>query len=69
MRAWRIRVVCEDGGALTMTRAAARFVAALVAILPAGVGIWWAVFDARKRAWHDRWTGTRVVRTATPSKR
>jgi uncharacterized RDD family membrane protein YckC len=52
-----------------MTRAAARFVAALVAILPAGVGIWWAVFDARKRAWHDRWTGTRVVRTATPSKR
>jgi uncharacterized RDD family membrane protein YckC len=69
MRAWRIRVVREDGGVLTLRRAAARFAAALVAILPAGLGIWWAVFDARKRAWHDLWTGTRVVRTAVPSKR
>jgi uncharacterized RDD family membrane protein YckC len=69
MRAWRIRVVCEDGGALTLRRAAARFAAALVAVLPAGLGIWWAVFDARKRAWHDLWTGTRVVRTAVAGKR
>jgi len=69
MRAWRIRVVREDGSALTLRRAAARFAAALVAILPAGLGIWWAVLDARKRAWHDRWTNTCVVRTVPPSKR
>lgn len=69
MRAWRIRVVREDGSPLTLARAAARFVAAFVAVLPAGLGIWWAVFDSRKRAWHDRWTDTRVVRTAPPSKR
>lgn len=62
MRAWRIRVLREDGGSLTLARAAVRFVAALVAVLPAGLGIWWAVLDARKRAWHDRWTDTRVVR-------
>jgi uncharacterized RDD family membrane protein YckC len=62
MRAWRIRVVCEDGGALTWRRAALRFAAALVAALPAGLGMWWSIFDARKRGWHDRWTRTRVVR-------
>jgi uncharacterized RDD family membrane protein YckC len=64
MRAWRIRVVREDGRALTWGRAALRFAAALVAALPAGLGLWWGVFDAGKRGWHDRWTGTRVVRAA-----
>jgi uncharacterized RDD family membrane protein YckC len=64
MRAWRIRVVRDDGGALTWRRAALRFAAALVAALPAGLGLWWSVFDAGKRGWHDRWTGTRVVRAA-----
>ena len=64
MRAWRIRVVREDGRPLTWSRAALRFAAALVAALPAGLGLWWGVFDAGKRGWHDRWTGTRVVRAA-----
>ena len=68
MRAWRIRVVCEDGRALTWLRAAARFGAALVAALPAGLGFWWSAFDPRERGWHDRWTRTRVVR-ANPARR
>lgn len=63
MRAWRIRVVRDDGGALGWPRAAARFAAGLVAALPAGLGLWWSVVDDRNRAWHDRWTRTRVVRT------
>jgi len=69
MRAWRIRVVREDGSALTWQRAAARFAAALVAALPAGLGLWWSVFDAKKRGWHDLWTGTRVIRAAQPLRR
>jgi uncharacterized RDD family membrane protein YckC len=64
MRAWRIRVVRDDGRALTWGRAALRFASALVAALPAGLGLWWGVLDAGKRGWHDRWTGTRVVRAA-----
>lgn len=62
MRAWRIRVVREDGGPLVWPRAVARFAAGLLALLPAGLGLWWSVLDAEKRGWHDRLTGTRVVR-------
>jgi uncharacterized RDD family membrane protein YckC len=62
MRAWRIRVVCDDGTPLKWARAAARFAFGLVAAAPAGLGLWWSLLDERKRGWHDRWTRTRVVR-------
>jgi uncharacterized RDD family membrane protein YckC len=64
MRAWRIRVVRAGGGALSPARAAARFGLAIVSLLPAGLGLWWGVLDRDKRSWHDRWTSTRVIRTA-----
>lgn len=63
MRAWRIRVVRDDGTKLTWPQAIVRFAAALVAVVPAGLGLWWSLFDDSGRAWHDRWTRTRVVRT------
>lgn len=66
MRAWRIRVVREDGRPLKWPRAAARFGLGLLAALPAGLGLWWGIFDARKRGWHDRLTDTRVVRAPLP---
>lgn len=69
MRAWHIRVVREDGRALTWARAAARFCAGIVSALPAGLGLWWSVFDRHKRGWHDRWTRTRVVRARPPGSR
>lgn len=65
MRAWRIRVVREDGSAVTWPRAAARFALGLVAAAPAGLGLWWSLLDEHKRGWHDRWTRTRVIRTTT----
>lgn len=68
MRAWRVRVVREDGRALELPRAVARFGAGLLAALPAGLGLWWSVFDARKRGWHDRLTDTRVVRVPAPKR-
>jgi uncharacterized RDD family membrane protein YckC len=69
MRAWRIRVIGDDGQPLGWLRAVARFGAALVAALPVGLGLWWSVFDERQRGWHDRWTRTRVVRIAPTQKR
>jgi uncharacterized RDD family membrane protein YckC len=69
MRAWHIRVVRDDGRALTWAQAALRFGAGIVSTLPAGLGLWWSVFDRHKRGWHDRWTGTRVVHAASSSAR
>jgi uncharacterized RDD family membrane protein YckC len=62
MRAWRIRVVRDNGANLEWGQAIARFAGALVAVLPAGLGLWWSALDVDRRAWHDRWTRTRVVR-------
>ena len=69
MRAWRIRVVTADGGNLAWRQAMARFAAAVIAALPAGLGLWWSVFDPQGRGWHDRWTHTRVVRATPASER
>ena len=69
MRAWRIRVVCEDGSPLGWARAMARFAAGIAALLPLGLGLWWSAFDGRKRGWHDRLTRTRVVRASPPRQR
>ncbi len=66
MRAWRIRVVCDDGSRLGWPRAAARFAAGILAALSAGLGLWWGVLDRDRRGWHDRWTRTRVVRAPLP---
>ncbi|HXS80385.1 MAG TPA: RDD family protein [Gammaproteobacteria bacterium] len=69
MRAWRIRVVRDDGGALTWPQTIARFAFGVIAAAPAGLGLWWSLLDESKRGWHDRWTRTRVVRTGPTSKR
>ncbi|MEO8464251.1 MAG: RDD family protein [Gammaproteobacteria bacterium] len=62
MRAWRIRVVSQDGAPLSWPRAVLRLAAGLLALLPLGLGLWWGFFDAQRRGWHDRLTSTRVVR-------
>lgn len=62
MRAWRIRVMNQDGSPLSWARALARFAAGALALLPLGMGLWWGRFDPQRRGWHDRLTGTRVVR-------
>jgi uncharacterized RDD family membrane protein YckC len=67
MRAWRIRVVTASGGPLGWGRSAARFWAGILAALPAGLGLWWSLVDAERRGWHDRLSGTRVVRAAPPA--
>ncbi|HEX7080133.1 MAG TPA: RDD family protein [Gammaproteobacteria bacterium] len=64
MRAWRLRVVDAAGGPLGWGKALGRFFAALLSALPAGLGFWWAAIDPDKLCWHDRLSGTKVVRTA-----
>lgn len=61
MRAWRVRVVADDGAAPTFARALLRFICAVLSWVPFGLGYLWMLVDRDKRAWHDRLSGTRLI--------
>lgn len=61
MASWRLRVEREDGRLLTWGDSVKRLGAALLSLLPLGLGFLWILFDRDRRAWHDRLTRTRVV--------
>lgn len=61
MASWRLRVERDDGSLLTWPDTARRLAAATVSLAAAGLGFLWVLIDPQRRAWHDRWTHTRVV--------
>ena len=58
MKTWRIRLYRENNKAITWKTAAVRFVTALLSWGVCGLGFLWALFDAKKRCWHDISSGT-----------
>ena len=62
MRAWHLRLVRADGGAPTARHAVLRYTGALVSWAALGLGFAWILVDTERRSWHDRISGTRVVR-------
>lgn len=63
MRAWSIRVETTQGRPLSVRLAALRFAAALLSLAVLGLGFLWIALDPNRSAWHDRLSGTRVVRS------
>jgi uncharacterized RDD family membrane protein YckC len=61
MLAWRLRVERSDGSLLTWRDALLRLGGACVSLAALGLGYFWIWIDSERRAWHDRWSGTRVV--------
>ena len=61
MRAWRLQLQRRDGSAVTFRHAALRFLYAAVALLPAGLGFLWIVWDKDRLSWHDRWSDTTIA--------
>jgi uncharacterized RDD family membrane protein YckC len=61
MLAWRLRVERSDGALLTWRDALLRLAGAFVSLAPLGLGYFWILIDRDGLAWHDRWSGTRVV--------
>jgi uncharacterized RDD family membrane protein YckC len=62
-----LAIVCDDGRRLTFGRSLLRLIGYWLSALPLGAGFLWAIFDARRRAWHDILAKTRVVhRARTP---
>lgn len=62
MQTWKLRVVAQDGKALTLRQAITRYLFAVVGITSFGLGIIWALFDRDRKFLHDRLAGTRIIR-------
>ncbi|GAB3753830.1 RDD family protein [Lysobacter olei] len=62
MRPWRLQVVAVDGGPATLRALRIRYTVGTLSVLAAGLGFWWAWFDRDRLTWHDRISGTRLVR-------
>ena len=61
MKAWRLRIICQNGQPLSWKRALTRYLSACLSVASCGLGFIWAVFDSKKQAWHDRLSGTYLV--------
>lgn len=62
MRPWRLRVIGANGIAATSRQLIVRYLVGNLSLLLGGLGFWWAWLDRDRLAWHDRASGTRVVR-------
>lgn len=62
MRPWRLRVSAPHGGMAPVANLIKRYVWGTLSLLLAGAGFWWAWFDRERLTWHDRFSGTRMLR-------
>lgn len=63
MRPWRLRVVsAADGGGAAPAALWKRYAVGTLSLLLAGAGFWWALLDRERLTWHDRASGTRMLR-------
>lgn len=62
MRAWRVRIVSNDGNRISWPRCLLRFLTALVSLAAFGLGFLWALLDKKKRCWHDLAGNTTLVK-------
>lgn len=61
MRAWRVKLVRDDGSPLTLLVCLLRQAAAALSWAALGIGFLWSLLDRERLTWHDRLTGTRLV--------
>ena len=62
MQAWRLVIVAgESGRRPQLGEASMRFLGAAVSFALGGAGYLAALFDRDQRAWHDRWSHTRLL--------
>lgn len=61
MRAWRLRVVNNDGTSLNLSDASKRYFAAWLSALPLGLGFLSSLWNPQRLAWHDRISQTSLI--------
>lgn len=65
MQAWRLRLVSVDAPAVTWKTASRRFLLACLSWLVLGAGFLWAIVERDHLTFHDRYSGTRLLRVYT----
>jgi len=62
MQAWKLVIVGADGQPPSWRAIVLRFAAAPLALAPAGLGYLWSLLDRDGLCWHERLSGTRLLR-------
>ena len=62
MQAWKIRVQNADGSPVSLKQSLIRCALAPVSMAALGAGYLWMLMDPEKKAWHDKVSGSEVVR-------
>ena len=62
MRPWRLQLQSLDGAPLRRGQLWLRFAVGTVSLLLGGLGFYWALIDRQRLTWHDRASGTRLLR-------
>lgn len=62
MRAWRVRLVSDNGQVISWPGCLLRFLVAMISLITLGLGIFWALADRKKRCWHDMAAHTLLIR-------
>ena len=62
MRPWRIKVVAPDGTPPSIGALWRRYALATLSTLAGGLGFWWGWLDRERLTFHDRFSGTRMIR-------
>ena len=58
----QLRVARVDGRRLQFSDALVRGLSCIVSVVPGGLGWLWILWDSKKQAWHDKISGTYVLR-------
>lgn len=62
MRAWRIRLICQNGKIPDWQAGSQRFLLASLSWIFLGAGFLWVIFDPDKLTFHDRYSKTRLLK-------
>ena len=61
MRSWKIRLYQDDERPVSWLRASSRFALASLSFITLGMGFIWALFDANRLTFHDRYSRTLLL--------
>ncbi|MGH8053040.1 MAG: RDD family protein [Stenotrophomonas sp.] len=67
MRPWHLHLRSMSGGPASNAALWKRYAAGTLSLLCGGLGFWWALFDRERLTWHDRLSGTRLVKLPKPT--